>query len=72
VLRARHERSVLEAAETVKYHQYQEAIKSREGLFQSLENTAGPLAILPTLLGKDETKLALPSFDALDTAGWRV
>jgi hypothetical protein len=40
LLRARHESVILGLAETVKYSQWQEAIKSREGLERSLANAA--------------------------------
>jgi len=36
ILRARHERAILAKAETVKYSQWQEAIKTCEGLEKSL------------------------------------
>jgi hypothetical protein len=71
VLRARHERVILGMAETVKYAQWQETIKAREGLEKSRDNAIQRYTYYRRLLGdKDEdiTK-AIPELDALDTDG---
>ena len=68
ILRARHERVVMEMVEHVKYGQLQEAIKSREGLLQSLPwlcsatpTTSGSWASRPT---RSETRS--PNWATLD------
>jgi len=71
VLRARHERVILGMAETVKYAQWQETIKAREGLEKSRDNAIRRYTYYRRLLGdKDEdiTK-AIPELDALDPDG---
>ena len=68
VLRARHDRSILELAKTVKYAQWQEAIKNREGLEQSLSNAAQRYIYYERLLGKQENEIQLPQLDGLDKA----
>jgi hypothetical protein len=68
LLRARHERSVLELAEHVKYGQLQEAIKAREGLVQTLANAVQRYSYYERQLGKkdDEIKQAIPELSELD------
>lgn len=66
LLRARHDRSILELAKTVKYAQWQEAIKTREGLEQSLANAAQRYIYYERLLGKQENEIQIPQLDALD------
>jgi hypothetical protein len=70
ILRAKHEQVILGLAETVKYSQYQEAIKAREALEVSLKNAAERYTYYERLLGeKDEDiKKKIPELDALDTA----
>ena len=67
VLRARHERTLLELGETVKYGQWQEAIKSREGLEESILNAAQRYTYYERLLGKQAGDIAVPELDPLDT-----
>lgn len=67
VLRARHEVSMLDAAEGVKYGQWQEAIKTREGIQVSLANAFQRFRHYHRLLGADDTKIKLPDYPAWDT-----
>ncbi|MDE1674625.1 toxin [Nocardia gipuzkoensis] len=64
LLRARHEKAVLELVERVKYAQLQDAIKSKEGLTTSLQNALQRYAYYERQLGKspDEITHAVPSF----------
>jgi hypothetical protein len=68
LLRAKHERVVLEMAEHVKYGQWQEAIKAREGLQQSLANAVQRYTFYELQLGKkpEEIEKAIPALDELD------
>jgi hypothetical protein len=68
LLRARHERVVLEMAEHVRYAQWQEAIKAREGLLQSLALAVQRYTFYELQLGKkaDEITQAIPELDELD------
>ena len=66
ILRARHERVILDLAETVKHAQWQEAMKAREGLEKSLENAKGRYIYFERLLGKAESNIQLPEFKDLD------
>jgi hypothetical protein len=68
ILRARHERSILELVETVKYSQWVEAIKSREGLERSLSNAAERYAYYERQLGKRDNEIKIAELEALDTA----
>ena len=70
ILRARHERIVMEMAEQVRYGQLQEAIKSREALLQSLTMAIQRYAFFERQLGKkaEEIESAIPEFDTLDAA----
>lgn len=71
ILRAQHERNILEIGETVKYQQWQEAIKSREGLEKSLANAAQRYIYYEMQLGRQASDIqsGLPTLDALDTNG---
>jgi hypothetical protein len=78
LLRANHEQIILTLAKTVKYAQWQEAIKSREGLAKSLAASVQRFAHYWRLLDKDdesikgflhfsdEKTLDAPSLDGLD------
>ncbi len=66
ILRARHEKVILGLAETVKYAQWQETIKNREGLELSLENGVQRYVYYERMLGKQEGDIAIPELDALD------
>ena len=52
ILRAQHEHAVLEAAESVKYGQVQEAIKNREALERSMLNAVERYTFYERLLGE--------------------
>jgi hypothetical protein len=71
ILRARHERQILGLAENVRYAQWQEAIKAREGLDASLANAIQRYAYYERLLGKREADIDVPDPEALDTDGLR-
>ena len=68
LLRAKHERVVMEMVEHVKYGQLQEAIKSREALLQSLALAVQRYTYYERQLGKkaDEIEKAIPALSELD------
>jgi Tc toxin complex TcA C-terminal TcB-binding domain len=66
ILRAKHEKIILDLAETVKYAQWQEAIKSREGLETSLTNAVQRYIYYERMLGKQESDINIPEMIALD------
>lgn len=68
ILRARHERTVLGLTEMVRYAQWQEAIKAREGIEQSLLNSAARYVYYERLLGRDESDIEIPQLDQLEVA----
>ena len=67
VLRARHEVSMLDLAEGVRYAQWQEAIKNREGIQVNLANAFQRFRHYHRLLGTDDTGIKLPAYPAWDT-----
>ena len=68
LLRAKHERVVMQMVEQVKYAQLQEAIKAKEGLLQSLALAVQRYTYYERQLGKkpDEIAKAIPQLDDLD------
>lgn len=70
LLRAKHERSVMEMVEHVKYGQLQEAIKSKEGLLQTLALAVQRYTFYEKQLGRkvDEVEKAIPELGELDKA----
>jgi hypothetical protein len=68
ILRARHERVLLELGEQVKYGQLQEAIKAREGLVQSLASAVQRYTYYERQLGRKPADIAqaIPTLDDLD------
>ena len=68
LLRAKHERVVMQMVEQVKYAQLQEAIKAREGLLQSLALAVQRYTYYERQLGKkpDEIAKAIPQLSELD------
>jgi hypothetical protein len=68
LLRARHERVILEMVEHVKYGQLQEAIKAKEGLLQSLALAIQRYTFYEKELGKkaEEVEKAIPALNELD------
>jgi hypothetical protein len=69
VLRARHETAVLRLAETVKFSQYQEAVKSREALEASLTMAQARYTYYDRLLGRTQSEITFEPLTALDEAG---
>lgn len=69
ILRAKHERTMLDLAEMIKYGQWQEAIKNREALETTLVNTAQRFIYYERLMGKQEGEISLPELDELDADG---
>ena len=70
LLRAKHERVVLEMVEHVRYSQLQEAIKAREGLLQSLALAVHRYTYYERQLGKqpEEIEQSIPDLGELDKA----
>jgi len=68
LLRAQHENVVLGLGEMVKYSQWQEAIKSTQGLEQSLANATQKYTYYQLQLGRTAAQISssLPQLDALD------
>ena len=68
LLRAKHERAVMEMVEHVKYGQLQEAIKSKEGLLQTLALAVQRYTFYERQLGRktDEIEKAIPVLTELD------
>ena len=66
LLRAQHENIIMGLAEVVKYAQWQEAIKAREGLEQSLANAFQRYTFYQKQLGVQDSQISVPSLDALD------
>jgi hypothetical protein len=67
ILRARHERVIMEMVEHVRYGQLQEAIKAREGLEKSFEGAVDRLIYYERQLGTDAGEINIPRLDTLDT-----
>jgi hypothetical protein len=67
VLRARHERSIAEFNEGLKYAQWQDAIKAREGVWLNVVNVFQRFRHYDRLLGTDDSTIKLPDYDGLDT-----
>ena len=66
ILRAKHEKIILGLAETVKYGQWQETIKNREGLETSLTNAVQRYIYYERMLGKQESDIKIPEMIVLD------
>ena len=68
ILRAKHERVIMEMVEHVRYGQLQEAIKSKEGLLQSLALAVQRYTYYERQLGKkaEEIEQAIPELGELD------
>jgi hypothetical protein len=65
LLRASHETSILQMVEMVKYGQWQEAIKAREGLEKNLTNAVQRYIYYERQLGKKENEIKIPQLDDL-------
>jgi hypothetical protein len=66
LLRSRHERALLLMVEQVKYAQWQEAIKAREGLLRGLALSVQRYRYYERLLGKADDQIKVPELDDLD------
>ncbi|HEY8023530.1 MAG TPA: insecticidal toxin protein [Burkholderiaceae bacterium] len=68
LLRAQHESAILNLSEMVKYAQWQDAIKARQGLEQSLDNAGNRYSYYQKLLGRTDAQIqaSLPQLAALD------
>jgi len=66
LLRAKHERVILGLTEVVRYSQWQEAIKTREGLEQSLAIAIHRYTYYEKQLGKKDNEIKIPQLDALN------
>jgi Tc toxin complex TcA C-terminal TcB-binding domain len=69
ILRARQESVILKLGEAVRYGQWQEAIKAREGLERSLTTAAQRFTYYERQLGKQESDIQIPELAPLDTDG---
>jgi hypothetical protein len=71
ILRAKHERAILEMVEQVRYAQWQEAIKSEEGLHKSLSLAVQSYTFYERQLGRnlDDIKKSIPELTELDIDG---
>ncbi len=69
LLRARHESAILELTKAVKYAQWQEAIKVREGFLQSLSNAVERYTFYERQLGKEGSDITIPAVEELDKQG---
>ncbi|MCG3161363.1 MAG: hypothetical protein JMDDDDMK_02531 [Acidobacteria bacterium] len=69
ILRARQEKLILSLVESVKYAQWQEAIKTREGLVVSLQNAAQRYIYYERQLGKKDNEINLPELSEMDAEG---
>lgn len=67
-LRARHETSALELAKSVRYAQWQEAVKNREALEASLAIARARYTYYERLLGRPEAEITFEDVGALDNA----
>jgi hypothetical protein len=66
ILRAKHERVMLELGEVIRYGQWQETIKAREGIEKSFEGAVARLVYYERQLGTDESEIDIPGLDELD------
>ncbi len=69
LLRARHEEQLLNLSEAVRYAQWQESIKNREGIEQNIGNAFNRYAYYEKLLGKKDEDIKLPEIEALEEDG---
>lgn len=67
ILRARHEKVLLDLGEMIRYGQLQEAIKAREGLERSFEGAVARYTYYERLLDRPESEIDIPGLDELDT-----
>jgi hypothetical protein len=67
ILRARHEKVLLGLAESIRYGQWQEAVKAREGLEHTFHGALARFIYYERLLGTPENEIDVPGLDQLDT-----
>ena len=72
VLRARHEVSMLALVEAVRYAQWQEAIKAREGVQVNLTNAFQRFRYYDRLLGTEDGQIKLPEYAGFDRAAFET
>ena len=68
ILRAKHESNLLSRAETVRYAQWQEAIKNREGIEVNLQNSFQRFKYYERLLGQEPNQIKLPEYAPVDAS----
>lgn len=66
VIRAKHEVNMLDRAESVRYAQWQEAIKNREGILANIQNAFQRFRHYDKLLGTEEAQIRLPDYPLLE------
>jgi hypothetical protein len=66
IMRARHEKVVLGLAEVVRYEQWQEAIKAREGVEMAFAGAVARYTYYRRLLGVADNEIVVPELDELD------
>jgi hypothetical protein len=69
ILRAKHESNLLGLAESVRYAQWQEAVKNKESIDRSIDTAAQRYAYYERLLGRTTGAPQLPIFEPLDGSG---
>jgi len=66
ILRAKHERAIMKMVEHIKYAQWQETIKSYEGLLKSLALAVQRYIYYERQLGKKSNEIVIPEWEELD------
>lgn len=66
LMRAQHENTILNMANAVKYSQWQDATKARQGAEQSLANAVQRYTYYQKLLGRQDGDIQIPQLDVLD------
>jgi hypothetical protein len=66
LIRAQHEKTILRLAEVVKYSQWQDAVKARQGLEHSLAKVSQQYIYYQKMLGSADNQIQIPSLDSLD------
>jgi hypothetical protein len=69
LLRAQHESTLLNLTESVKYSQWQDAIKARQALEESLASVSKRYTYYQELLGMSGAQINVPSMAPIDTGG---
>jgi hypothetical protein len=66
IMRARHERVLLDLADVIHYSYWQEAVKAREGVETSFAAAVARYTYYERLLGRDADDIDVPELDELD------